>query len=256
MLNYISIGTGSEKVFFLHGWKMDHTCFDGMHSSLDKERFTFVFVDQRGYGLSKQQAGPYNIVQIAEDLIELADELKWSGFHFVGHSMAGKVLCRLIADAPHRVKSAVGITPCPPVKIPFDEDGWKLFSKAADDRLSREEVFRLATGNRLANSWYEFITHESMLASTPKAFSDYLYSWVNYAFHEEIIGSSVPIKLLAGEFDADITYDLMQETYGKWLSNVEISEIKNCGHYPMYETPLFLAAECEGFLKRFIKSRD
>ncbi len=75
MINYLSIGKGQEKVMFLHGWKMDHTCFDEMQAALDKNIFTYAFVDQRGYGLSKDQPGPYTIVQIAEDLIELADEL-------------------------------------------------------------------------------------------------------------------------------------------------------------------------------------
>ncbi|MGD9212306.1 MAG: alpha/beta hydrolase, partial [Desulfobacteraceae bacterium] len=160
-------------------------------------------------------------------------------------------ICRLLADIPHRIKSAIGITPCPPVKIPFDEKGWELFSKAANDQNSRQEVFRISTSNRLTATWYAKITEESMRASAPKAFSDYLDSWVNYECYEEIKGCSVPLKIIAGEHDPHLTYDLMTGTFGQWFANAKITLLKNCGHYPMYETPLSLAAECESFLRKF-----
>lgn len=253
-MNYTSVGNGREKVIFLHGWKMDHSCFDGMHSALDKKRFTYLFVDQRGYGLSRDQKGPYTIVQIAEDLVELVDALEWSRFHIVGHSMGGKVLCRLMADVPDRIKSAVGVTPCPPVKIPFDDSGLELFSKAADHQPSRQEIFQISTGGRLTHTWYEMITEKSMQASTSESFAAYFDSWVNYECHEDVAGCTVPVKIIAGEHDPHLTYELMKETYGAWFPNAAIHKLSNCGHYPMYETPLALAAECEQFFSRYCDS--
>lgn len=249
MINHTSIGNGEEKVIFIHGWMLDHTCFGTLHPALDKKACTYMFIDQRGYGISRNQNGPYTIVQIAEDVMALADQFKWDRFHIVGHSMGGKVISRLMADIPQRIKSAVGITPCPPVEIPLDEQAWTLFSKAATDLSGRQEIFRMDTGNRLTNVWYEYIAEKSMQASTSKAFSDYLDSWVNYEFFEDIRGCTVPTKILAGENDPFLTADLMQNTFGKWLPNVEITKMANCGHYPMYEIPLALAAECENFLK-------
>ena len=250
MLNYISLGCGEEKVFFLHGWKMDHTCFDGLHSALDKTAFTYVFVDQRGYGLSKDQAGPFTIQQIAADIIELADHLGWDAFHVAGHSMGGKVISRLMADVPSRIKSAVGITPVPPVEIPFDEQGFGLFASADKDASARQEIFRMSTGNRLTDTWYERVTAASMAASTPEAFREYLDAWVKYSFFEDVQGCSVPVKILPGEHDPHLTYETMQGTYGQWFKNVEIVQLANCGHYPMYEIPLALAAECETFFRK------
>lgn len=250
MIGYTSIGSGLEKVIVLHGWKMDHSCFDGLHSSLHADDFTYVFADQRGYGLSINQPGPYDIVQTTSDIVALADELQWTRFHFIGHSMAGKVLCRLLADVPDRIKSAIGITPCPPVKIPFDDEGWQLFSSAAENEANRQEIFRLSTGDRLSSAWYESITKQSLQASTPAAFADYLDAWVSYQCFEDIIGCVVPVKILPGEFDPHLTAAIMQETYGQWLKHVEIEQLGNCGHYPMYEIPLRLAAACEEFIRR------
>jgi pimeloyl-ACP methyl ester carboxylesterase len=249
MLDYISIGNGEERVIFIHGWMMDHSCFDALHPVLDQNGYTYIFIDQRGYGLSRDQDGPYTIVQIAEDVMVLVDHLKWDRFHIVGHSMAGKVISRLIADIPDRIKSAIGITPCPPVKIPFDDQGWALFSKAATDPSSRQEIFRIDTGNRLTDTWYETITEKSMRANTSESVADYLDSWVNYEFFEDVKGSTVPLKIMPAENDPHLTYEVMQDTFGQWFSNTEILKLPNCGHYPMYEIPLLLAAECEKFIK-------
>ena len=89
-----------------------------------------------------------------------------------------------------------------------------------------------------------------MQASTSKAFSDYLDSWVNYEFFEDVDGSTVPARILAGEHDPFLTYELMNNTFGQWLPNVEVKKMANCGHYPMNEIPLSLAAECESFIKK------
>lgn len=250
MINYMELGCGKEKVFFLHGWKIDSTCFNGLIPALDKIAFNYVFVDQRGYGKSKELPGPYTIQQVALDIIELADELKWENFHIIAHSMGGKVISRLMADVPERIKSAIGITPVPPVKLPFDEEAWKMFSSASSDPAVRKEVFRIATGNRLTETWYEMITAESMNASTPAAFAEYLDSWVNYEFYQDVQGCTVPLKILPGEHDADLTYELMKNTFGNWFENLEIIKLGNCGHYPMYEIPLALAAECESFITK------
>ncbi len=68
MIGYTQVGNGEEKVLMVHGWKTDHTCFDGMASSLNKSAYTYIQVDQRGYGKSMDMDGPYNVEQVAEDM--------------------------------------------------------------------------------------------------------------------------------------------------------------------------------------------
>ena len=249
MINYTSAGIGIEKVVFLHGWMMDHTCFSTMRPALDEKAFTYLFVDQRGYGLSRDQEGPFRVAQVAEDIRSLVDALKIDAFHIVGHSMAGKVISRLLADIPEKIKSAVGITPCPPIKIPLDDQTMTLFFNASTDPALRQQIFRFDTGNRLTDTWYDNIAEQSMQSNTAQAFMDYLDSWVNDELADDVKGCNVPVKILAGQNDPVLTADFMQDTFGKLLTNVEITEMANSGHYPMYEIPLSLAAECETFLK-------
>jgi len=87
--------------------------------------------------------------------------------------------------------------------------------------------------------------------SKPEAFREYLDSWVHYDLIEAIKGNTIPIKVIVGEHDPDLNMDVMQGTYGEWLPNAQIMELPNCGHYPMLETPLSLAAECENFLGQY-----
>lgn len=249
MLKYFSIGQGDNKVLVLHGWKMDHTCFTPLQSALDTEHFTYFFIDQQGYGLSIDEKGPYTIEQVAKDTLELAESLNLNQFYLIGHSMGGKVLSRILADAPDKVIAAMGITPCPPVPIPFDEEGRNMFRKAATDISCREEIFRISTGNRLTDTWYRTIAELSMKSSTADAFADYFEEWADYECRADVEGCTIPVKIMAGEFDPHLTYDWMKMTYGEWLPNCEVIELKNCGHYPMYEIPLTLAAECEKFMK-------
>lgn len=249
MIGYEMLGNGSEHVMVVHGWKTDSRCFDGMLGSLNPDKFTYVFVDQRGYGKSIDMAGPYNVPQVAKDMVELADSLGWEKFHIIGHSMGGKVVQRIMADESSRIKSAIAVTPTPAAKIPFDEETWDLFSNAYQNKQNRMNIFRFSTGNRLTDSWYQGVTEQSIESSNPEAFAEYLNSWVNYELIEDIMGNTIPIKVIVGEYDPHLTMDVMRATYGEWLPNVEFVQLANCGHYPMFETPLRLAAEWENFLE-------
>ena len=248
MIGYTTHGIGAEKVIVTHGWKTDHSCYDAMRSSLNPEKYTYVFIDQRGYGASINMKGPYTIEQVAADIIALADKLGFDQYHLIGHSMGGKVIQRIMADRSEQVKSAVGITPCPACRIPFDDEGWALFSCANVDHEKRLQIFRLSTGNRLTENWYKTTTAKSFQMSLPDAFRKYLDAWVHYDLVDEIKGNSIPIKIIAGEHDPDLDFETMKNTFGAWLPNAQIVELPNCGHYPMFETPLSLAAECQNFI--------
>lgn len=252
MIGYTKFGEGSEHVMVVHGWKTDQRCWDTMLSSLNPEKFTYVFVDQRGYGKSIDMEGPYTVPQVAEDMRVLADSLEWQRFHIIGHSMGGKVIQRIMADEPARIKSAIAVTPCPAAQIPFDDESWELFANAYGRMQNRENIFRYSTGDRLTDRWYQAITEQSIESSDSKAFAEYLDSWVNYDLVEDIMGNQVPVKVMVGENDPSLTLEIMKDTYGQWLPNAEIVELTNCGHYPMLEIPLRLAAEWEEFLEAHV----
>ena len=59
MIGYRLVGNGANRIVVLHGWLGDSSVFDPMLPALDGDRFSFAFLDYRGYGRSRQIAGDH-----------------------------------------------------------------------------------------------------------------------------------------------------------------------------------------------------
>jgi pimeloyl-ACP methyl ester carboxylesterase len=73
-------GNGPIRVLVLPGWLGDWSVFEPMLPGLDGERFTFAFLDVRGYGVAKAMPGPFDMETIAADALAQADQLGWERF--------------------------------------------------------------------------------------------------------------------------------------------------------------------------------
>ena len=60
------------------------------------------------------------------------------------------------------------------------------------------------------------------------------------------------MKVIVGEHDPAITADVMKDTYLAWYENAELETLRNAGHYPMQEAPVYLAAVIDKFMTRHI----
>lgn len=243
-------GNGPEGVIVCHGWFGDGSDFAPLHPILDGDSFTYAFVDYRGYGRSRHLTGKYTVAEIAADVIGLADSRKWKRFHIVGHSMGGKVVQRVALDAPKRVKCGVAVTPVPACGARFDDATWALFSGAPESDEKRFGIVSHSVSGRLSPRWVQSIVGLSRATSTVEAFRGYLQSWAREDFSAEAKGLKTPIKAMAGEFDPALTPALMRDTFLAWYPNAELEVVGNCGHYPMYETPVVFATSMEAYLKR------
>jgi len=248
-IGYETMGQGAHKVLALHGWFGDHTTFRPLHNALSLDEFTYASVAYRGYGLSRSLSGSYTMAEIAADVLQLADELGWSEFSLVGHSMGGMAIQRVLADAPKRVRKLVAVTPVPASGVPFDADGWALFESAAASLDSRRGIIDFSTGNRLSKAWIDHVARHSEATSERTAFAAYLNAWAKTDFHTEIAGNPVPVKVIVGANDGALTADVMKATYLAWYPNAELEVMANAGHYPMDETPVALATSIEAFLR-------
>ncbi|MCO6010383.1 alpha/beta hydrolase [Actinoallomurus purpureus] len=241
-------GSGPHRVIALHGWFGDRDAFRKIRPYLDGEAFTYAFPDYRGYGAARDLTGEYTLKEIAGDVIALADRLGWEEFSLVGHSMGGTVIQRVMLDAPGRVRRLVGVSPVPASGVPFDEQGWALFSGAADDPGKRRAILDFTTGSRLPASWLEEMVAYSLRNSTVPAFRAYLDAWVRTDFHEEVAGDPTPVLVIAGEHDPALSAEVMRNTWLRWYPNAELTVFHDAGHYAMDETPLALVSAIERFL--------
>jgi pimeloyl-ACP methyl ester carboxylesterase len=245
-------GSGSSVVIVLHGWFGDHTVFEPVFPFLDTDTFTYVFLDYRGYGLSRNIAGTHTMQEIADDTVELANELGWEQFHVIGHSMGGMALMRIATDHPQRVKSGVALTPVPPSGVPLDEDGEALFGGAAENDENRRMILDFTTGCRLSGHWLDLRVRRSRETTTVEAYADYLVAWTQTNFAEESKGLELPLLVCPGEYDGALTADVMKQTYLEWYPNAELEILPNSGHYPMQEIPVYLTTVTENFMREHL----
>lgn len=243
------IGTGKEKVLVMHNWMGDSTSYDSMLPYLNKDAYTYVFVDLRGYGKSKDMQGAYSVEEACADAMKLIDSLAWNKFHLIGHSMSGLIVQKMAVDNPSRVKSIVAITPVPASGSPAPREMLGFFESAAlnDDEAAMECVNTL-TSNRYTKTFARNMVAILRQRSTSEARLGYLNMFVRTDFSESVKGLRTPILVLFGEYDFEGSEACMRNTFLKWYPNAQLECCIASGHYPMIETPVALVAAIEKFL--------
>ena len=149
----LTVGSGDRHVLAVHGWFGSARGWGSLPDFLDWSAYTYAFMDLRGYGGRKEVSGEFTMEEAATDALAVADGLGWEQFSLVGHSMGGKVIQQVLVQAPGRVRRLVGINPVPAAGVPFDEQGWALFSGAADNPGNRAAIINFTTGSRLTKTF-------------------------------------------------------------------------------------------------------
>lgn len=244
------IGSGPRKVICLHGWFGHAQGWGPLINKLDRDQFTYAFMDYRGYGSRLDADGPFSLEQISRDVQGLANQLGWHAFALIGHSMGGSAIQYVVADAPERVQCMIGITPVPASGVPFDDEGWALFSAAAHDPEARHAILDMTTSQRRPDDWLDNMVASSQKHSRPEAVAEYLESWAKTDFSDRIQGKPTPVLVVAGRHDPAVGEDVCRETWMQHYPNAQLQVIEDAGHYPMDETPQELAGIIESFLNK------
>jgi pimeloyl-ACP methyl ester carboxylesterase len=248
MMQPIVVGEGPIRILALHGWFGSAAAWKPFADVVDTDRFSYAFMDYRGYGSRMRERGKFTMDEIAHDVLDTADALGWERFDLLGHSMGGKAIQRVLAVAPERVRRLVAVTPVPASGVPFDDATWALFSSAAASPQARHDIIFNTSGARLSNHWVSKAVQHSLDNATIEAFRAYLHAWAKGDFSADVAGNPVPIKVIVGEHDPSLTAEVMRATYLQWFPNATLEVMGNAGHYPMDETPVALATSVESFL--------
>lgn len=104
-IGYNLVGNGIEKIIALHSWMDDAESWNTTLPFLNTNDFTYIFMDARDYGKSKNIKGYFNSDEIANDVFTLADNLGWNKFNIIGHSMCGLAAQKAaLLDTTNRIK--------------------------------------------------------------------------------------------------------------------------------------------------------
>lgn len=254
MIAYKIIGNGPENVLVMHDWFCDSTSYDAVLPWLDTSKYKYAFVDLRGYGQSKFIAGNFDVAEAFSDVLEVCDALGFNRFHLVGHSMSGMIAQYCAAKASARLKSVVAITPVPACGSPAPQQMMDfMISAASHDTSMAKMAANTMSGQRLCDRYVATKAAKWWDCSTPEARVAYLKMFSNTDFSNDVQGNQTPILVITGEHDIEgYRLPAAQATIGSWFANAEVIECKNSAHYPMQETPIFLATQLERFFAKHV----
>lgn len=257
LLGYSVYGQGPEKVLVLHDWMGSSANYDGMLKYFDSNLFQFVFVDIRGYGRSRHLKGSYDSREVADDAFTLARYLGWAQFHVIGHSMTGMVVQRMLLEdttnQSHLIKSAIAITPVAADGYPADKATKDFLWSVIDNREGAQQAFGMLAGKRLLASWGQDMASRHLATSDATAVRGYYKMWLSENFSREVGLAKIvtPLQVIGGRQDLPGFQEAhLRETIGTWFPTAEFQFIADSGHYPMFETPVYLASLIDNFLRR------
>lgn len=248
-LGHKIIGNGTKTILFLHELMGDHRNYDSILPFLDIENFTYIFIDHRGYGLSRDILGDYTCEEAANDVKNLITKLGLNEVYLTAHSMS-TMIAQKVALIDTRIKKLILITPIP-------ASGIKMSEKAKDNMLDEillddgflEQVVE-DSSKRHTQTWKKYRIDMAYSSSILEARAGYMNMYLTTNFIDEAEDNiNIPIKIIVGKHDFPVFgMNQVSKNFSAY-KDVQIVECLEAGHYPMIECPVFFATKIEQFCK-------
>ncbi len=249
MLGTKIIGNGDTKIIFLHELMGDCRNYEAIFPFLDKENFTYIFIDLRGYGLSKEIKGEYNLEEASNDVKNLITKLKLDEVILVAHSMSTMIAQR-VALIEKKIKKLILTTPISASGIKVPEIQKKsLIRKMTENKRAIEQIVR-SSSRRYNQSWAKYRIDMGYSSSLVEARVSYMNMYLNTSDNENDINEEIEVNIILGKHDSAVFAKKETEKNFSKYKNVNIIECQEAGHYPMIECPVFYASKIEELSKK------
>ena len=252
ILSHEIYGCGPRKVLVMHDWFCDHTTWNAALPYLSQDVFTYVFVDFRGYGGSREIKGQYTLAEISSDVLALVDHLEWQTFSVVGHSLSSLVAQHLPQLTPQRIERVVAITPVSPASMQLSDEMREMSRRLAlaDDERRLGALVHF-WGDRLSDTWIKYKAKRWRETADPDVAAAYVDVYGRTDISADAKQVKTPLLVVAAEEDAPpFRLAALQPIMRSFYPDAEFVSLPACGHYPMQEMPPLLVSHVERYLAR------
>lgn len=247
--NYSVMGDNSSKrIVFIHGLMAFAANWRKIASRMQGQ-FQCLIYDQRGHGRSFKPESGYSPEHFAEDLNKITDELGWSEFHLVGHSMGGRNAIVFADLYPEKVKTLT-IEDMGPDSDPTNYVYYQEMLAAVPTPFDNKDQIKEFFDHQFQNVFQAKepgvlgLFLQSNLEEKPNGKFDWRFSkqaiidCVKEGHQKdrwkEVEGFKMPVLLIRGE----TSHVLKKSTFDKMLevnSHISGLEIQGTGHWIHYE---------------------
>lgn len=255
-LYYEVDGSGSQTIFFAHGFMLNTQMFEFMVDHF-YERFTCVSLDFRGQGLSDYPSKGYDMNSLTEDVAALITHLNLGQVHFVGFSMGGFIGQRLAIQYPEKVKSLTLINTSCDVEQDASKKQFKwinlyirVFGVSAIVDRSMKLLFSEEFLEDEENEDIIFIMKNRLLSNNKKGLLRLMKGILNRDdIREQLPLLRKPTLVISADKDVSMSVDQGRELHESIIGS-EFHIIENCGHNSPIEKPDELNTILDAFLSR------
>lgn len=246
-LHYLRAGTG-EPMLLIQGMSATHMAWGRSFLAPLEQSFECVVFDNRGMGLSGPAALPFEIVDLAGDVLELLDALELERVHVLGISMGGMIAQELALAHPERIRTlSLGATYCGgPQSTMLSEEDLRMLG-AAMSSGDRDQVLRamweinLSPGFRAEESRYAAFREMATALQAPR---DVIFQQMQAIAAHDTSGRlsqiAVPTQVIHGTADRLLPVDNGIQIAS--LVAVEPQLLDGVGHMFWWEQPEHSAA--------------
>jgi len=250
-LNYREEGSGPA-VILIHGMFGSLSNLGGLARAL-AEQYRVISVDMRNHGDSPHEL-QMDLPSMADDIVELLDDLNLPSAILIGHSLGGKVAMQVALNNPSRVSRLVVIDISPVTYTSLQDTALDALNRlAANPAASRAEADSMISGKIVDPGTRAFLLKTLARDDQGQLRPKLNLASINQNYATSLVAApsgqpySGATLFLKGEHSAYIQQKhrpIIQQLFP--ASQVEV--VADCGHWLHAEKP----AEVNGLIEAFI----
>ena len=251
---YYEVHGEGEPLLCIGGLAMD-TLVWALQVPAFSQHFRTVIFDNRDVGRSSYAAADYEIRDMAQDALALADALELDAFHLLGVSMGGAIAQELVLAAPERVRT---LTLCVtwPGGGTWSRERARLWAAQAL-QTSREDQLDLLMLQCFSEAFYEnaeavAFMRQMMLANpnpqAPEAFVRQLTASGGHETRDRIASLEMPVHVIGAEHDTLVPPWKSLEL-ADLIPGAKLTMIEAAPHGVNWERPEEFNAAVLGFIR-------